>query len=86
MHDIACKTGFNWQTVSKWLRLLALPDRVAMTPTSRSGVESLVSWTATASQLRCRGSRNVWSIRIYWRQFDPIAEADRPAFFHSRAT
>ena len=35
-HDIARKTGFNWRTVSKWLRLLALPDRVAMAPTSRS--------------------------------------------------
>ena len=35
-HDIARKTGFNWRTISKWLRLLALPDRVAMTPTSRS--------------------------------------------------
>ena len=35
-HDIASKTGFNWRTISKWLRLLALPERVAMAPTSRS--------------------------------------------------
>ena len=36
VHDIARTTGFNWRTISKWLRLLALPDRVAMAPTSRS--------------------------------------------------
>ena len=36
MHAIARKTGFNWRTISKWLRLLALPDRAAMAPTSRS--------------------------------------------------
>lgn len=35
-HAIAQKTGFNWRTINKWLSLLALPDRVAMTPTSRS--------------------------------------------------
>ena len=36
MHAIATKAGFDWRTISKWLRLLALPDRLAMTPTSRS--------------------------------------------------
>ena len=36
MHDIARKTGLNWRTISKWLRLLTLPDREVMTPTSRS--------------------------------------------------